>query len=119
MQCIFTNGVCSRPGCHRVNKSGVPDSELKAQCRFVCGHLLEAIGEEVEVICTGCKGAKYSRWYPVHGCKVHGECLPAFQCTKESKEATAEWMEQNGRSVEIAVCYGCEDSTEFSASNSN
>lgn len=112
MYCVFVNGVCIRPGCHRINNSGVPDSELRAQCRFICGHLLEPTGEEVEVICTGCQGKQGSRFYPVHKCEVHGECLPAFQCTKESKEATSEWMEKNGYNVEIAVCYGCLDSTD-------
>lgn len=72
-----------------------------------CPHLGDAVGESAEVVCICCGGKRKTRSYPIHACALFGECLPKYECTRESKEATAEWMERQGRKVALTACRGC------------
>lgn len=107
MLCAFVNGVCIRPGCHNANRSGEPDERVRAICRFTCPKLGEPTGEVAEVVCLSCNKTKLTRAYPIHACELFGECLPAYECTRESKESLAEWMEKRGRITELQTCRGC------------
>lgn len=93
---------CQRPRCG--NKIHQTDPSLcDARCKALaahCRHLGEATGEKISVKCVTCRKTTVITEYPINRCAVLSECLPTYNCTKDS---LSESMNRD-----IATCRGCE-----------
>lgn len=86
--------------CGRKMWSAEPEN-CHANCKVVCWHLGERLGDATVTVRCSCKGHKLiERRYAVHACALFGETLPYYRCTKE---ALSESMDRD-----VAVCWGCE-----------